>query len=81
MRITSAIKLGEECGLETLGECIDNAIHSSTMFLDYDDIGEELVELENDVDKLAKKYNISIYDIERWTVKEWRLYEKPNKVR
>ncbi|HGD0580533.1 TPA: hypothetical protein ACH354_002195 [Clostridium perfringens] len=48
MKLKRAIKIGKDCGLETIGEAICNIeLHASSMF-DFDDIQEEIEELHND---------------------------------
>jgi hypothetical protein len=45
MKLKNCLKLGKECGLSTLGECLSNiGLHSSQMFI-YTKMGEELAEL------------------------------------
>ncbi|MGV2640064.1 hypothetical protein GNF86_01230 [Clostridium perfringens] len=48
MKLKRAIKIGKDCGLETIGEAIYNIeLHASSMF-DFDKIQEEIKELHND---------------------------------
>ena len=48
MKLKRAIKIGKDCGLETIGEAICNIeLHASSMF-DFDNIQEEIEELHND---------------------------------
>ena len=76
MKLINAISLGHECGMETIEECYNNVSHASTMLFEYDEIGDQLVELENDIQKLAKEYNESFEGVMKWTIKEWESYEK-----
>jgi len=76
MKLISAIKLGEECGLETIEECLHNvSMHSLSLFI-YEKLGDELIELELDVERLAKKYDSTVENVENWTIKEFNHYEK-----
>lgn len=48
MKLEEAIKLGKDCGLETVEECIRNIeLHAISLFK-YEDINKELNELHND---------------------------------
>lgn len=48
MKLKRAIKIGKDCGLETIGEAICNIeLHASSIF-DFDNILEEIEELHND---------------------------------
>lgn len=48
MKLKRAIKIGRDCGLETIGEAIYNIeLHASSM-LDFDKAQEEIKELYND---------------------------------
>ncbi|MFH0334709.1 hypothetical protein [Clostridium perfringens] len=48
MKLKRAIKIGKDCGLETIGEAICNIeLHASSIF-DFDEIQEEIKELHND---------------------------------
>lgn len=53
MKLSKALEIGRDCGLETVGECIRNIeIHSSSLF-SYSDIGKELLELNTDYKALC----------------------------
>lgn len=48
MKLKRAIKIGKDCGLETIGEAICNIeLHASSIF-DFDKVQEEIEELHND---------------------------------
>jgi len=74
MKLISAIQLGKECGLQTVEECVLNVEHQSLSLFIYDKLGDELVELEFDVEKYAKLFNISFDEVLSWTIKEFELY-------
>ncbi|MDU4051162.1 MAG: hypothetical protein E7H33_09620 [Clostridium perfringens] len=48
MKLKRAIKIGKDCGLETIGEAIYNVDLHATNIFDHDKIEEELKELYND---------------------------------
>ena len=51
MKLKKCIEIGKECGLTTVGECIDNInIHSMNLF-EYTKIDKELNELYVDLAK------------------------------
>ena len=56
MRLKIAIRISEDCGLNTLEECYRNIeIHAMQIF-PYDKIEEELAELHNEIDELCKSF-------------------------
>ena len=48
MKLKRAIKIGKDCGLETIGEAICNIELHATNIFDFDKIQEEIKELYND---------------------------------
>ena len=74
MKLISAIQLGKECGLQTVEECVLNVEHQSLSLFIYDKLGDELVELEFDVERYSKLFNISFDEVLSWTIKEFELY-------
>ena len=60
MKLKTAIRIGRDCGLSTVGEAICNVqLHSSSMF-DYDKVNAELSELNEDFLKSGKSINEEI---------------------
>lgn len=48
MKLKRAIKIGKDCGLETIGEAICNIELHATNIFDFDKAQEEIKELYND---------------------------------
>lgn len=48
MKLKRAIKIGKDCGLETIGEAIYNIELHATNIFDFDKAQEEIKELYND---------------------------------
>lgn len=62
MKLTEALEIGIDCGLETVRECIRNIdIHASSLFL-FSEIGKELDELYSDAEELVSKTNFTMDD-------------------
>lgn len=52
MKLKTALEIGIDCGLETVGECVFNIkMHAGSLF-SYNDIGKELTELSLEYDHL-----------------------------
>lgn len=49
MKLKRAIKIGKDCGLETIGEAICNIELHATNIFDFDKAQEEIKELYNDL--------------------------------
>lgn len=64
MKLATCLKIGEDCGLSTWEECYNNIDFHSMMIFKYDDIGKELLELQQDMfrtdpDKFCEIFNIT----------------------
>ena len=58
MKLNEALKIGNDCGLFTLGESLMNIrMHAGSMF-SYSDIDKELDELNNDLSALQRKHKL-----------------------
>lgn len=74
MKLKRAVRVGKDCGLENIAECIRNIeIHATNLF-PYDKIDEELNEMMLDINKISKEYGIDEEDVLNWTIKEVELY-------
>lgn len=59
MKLKTALEIGVDCGLETVGESLYNIqIHSPSLFT-YDEINKELNELVRERDELFSKTNFT----------------------
>ena len=50
MKLEESFRIGKECGLTTIGECVANIELHSTMFFKYSDIQKEIDELYQEID-------------------------------
>lgn len=74
MKLKMAVRIGKDCGLRTLNECIINIeIHCSNFFV-YPNVDKELAELNLDIEKLSKDYGSTEEEILKWTICEYNLY-------
>ena len=48
MKLSKAIEIGHECGLEHPAECVNNVLMHATMLFTYDEMENELAELIED---------------------------------
>ena len=48
MKLSKAIEIGHECGLERPEECVNNVLLHATMLFTYDEMENELAELIED---------------------------------
>ena len=62
MKLKECLELGEECGLNTWEECYDNIYMHAISLFKYDDISNEILELQQDMfyhdpDKFCQIFN------------------------
>ena len=55
MKLVNAKELGKACGLETDGEAVLNVVIHASQIFEYDEIEQELQELEIDYDAVHGK--------------------------
>ena len=58
MTLAKCIKIGKECGLETVGEAYDNIIIHSTMLFEYSKMNNEIAELNKEIVDTYGKQNL-----------------------
>jgi len=56
MKLKDAIDVGQECGLETPAECVNNIILHAMNLFPYDDINIETKELVEEAEKEGVKF-------------------------
>ena len=74
MKLKKAIRIGRDCGLKSVNECIRNIeIHSLNLFPSQK-IDNELSELTLDIEKISKEYEVPENEILKWSIKEALMY-------
>jgi len=74
MKLKKAIRIGKECGLKSISECIRNIeIHSPSLFA-YQKIDNELNELNFEINELSNNYDVSEEEVLNWSIKEAEQY-------
>ena len=79
MKLLGAVQLGSECGLGTVEECFNNVSFHSLSLFEYDKLGDELIDLEEDLSSYAKFFNISEDEVFNWNIKEFYFYHEEKK--
>jgi hypothetical protein len=59
MTLKTCLEIGEDCGLETLGESIFNVDFHAMMIFEYDKINQELTQLYDEADDLYSSTNFT----------------------
>lgn len=83
MKLKECLEIGKTCGLTTLEECYDNVyLHASSLFK-YDEIGKEILELQQDMfacdpDKFCQIFNSTKEELiaKGWIVDKKQSYKE-----